>query len=183
MDVRAERRIGGAEVVVVHGDITTVEVDAVVNAANEHLQHGGGVAAAIARAGGPVVVDESDDWVRAHGPLRNGRAAVTTAGRMPADHVIHVVGPRYLPGQDNEGMLHAAIVAALAAAVAGGDDSVAVPAVSAGIFGYPPEQATEIIVGAVTNFLRIHGAPARVLLVAHDEAVVGDFVAALPTAG
>jgi len=180
MEVSAERHIGEATLVVVQGDITTVEVDAVVNAANERLQHGGGVAAAIARAGGPVVVDESDDWVRDHGPLRNGRAAVTTAGRMPAKHVIHVVGPRYRPGQDNEGMLHAATVAALAAAVAGGDDSVAVPAISAGIFGYPPAEATEVIVGAVANFLRIHGAPSRVLLVARDEAMVAHFVAALP---
>jgi hypothetical protein len=85
------------------GDLTRQDVDVVVNAANEHLQHGGGVAAALARAGGAAVREESDAHVATHGPVEPGSAAVTTAGALPARHIVHVVGPRYRRGQDNAG--------------------------------------------------------------------------------
>lgn len=179
MEIVAERRIGDTEVRAVRADITTLDVDAIVNAANEQLSHGGGVAAAIAKAGGPGVQDESEDWVRAHGPLRNGRAAVTTAGWMPARRVIHVVGPRYREGQENEGMLRAAVVAALGAAAAEGADRVAIPAVSAGVFGYPPEEATEVIASSVVQWLRMHPIPNEVLLVGWDREMADRFATAL----
>ncbi len=137
----------------VRGDITDMRVDAVVNAANEWLAHGGGVAAALARAGGTQVQRESDEWVREHGPLQPGQAAVTTAGRMPAGMIVHVVGPRYRDGQDNEGLLVQAVRAALDAAAGAGATSVALPAISAGIFGYPPADATRVIAGACARWL------------------------------
>lgn len=143
-------------ITVVHGDLTTQQVDAVVNAANEHLAHGGGVAAAIVRAGGRGIQDESDAWVRAHGPLSPGVAAVTGAGAMLAQWVIHVAGPRFRDGQDNAGLLGAAVRAALDAAAATRARSVALPAISAGIFGYPLTEATAVIAAAAQAWCREH---------------------------
>ena len=97
--------IAGTTVSALRADLTLQEVDAVVNAANEYLAHGGGLAAAIVAAGGWEIQEESDRWVAEHGPLSPGVAAVTGAGRMPARMVIHVAGPRYRAGQDNEGLL------------------------------------------------------------------------------
>lgn len=161
-DVPTRREIGGAVLRVVQDDITTLDVDAVVNAANEHLSHGGGVAAALARAGGDEVQRESDAWVEAHGPVRPGTAAVTTAGRMPARMIVHVVGPRHHPDQDNAALLERAVRAALDAADDAGVSSVALPAISAGIFGYPPPEATAVIVRTCAAWL------------AEDDRVVDD---------
>jgi O-acetyl-ADP-ribose deacetylase (regulator of RNase III) len=176
----ARREVGGRAVIAVRGDLATMAVDAVVNAANERLAHGGGVAAALARAGGPQVQAESDRWVAEHGPLRPGTAAVTTAGRMPARFVVHVVGPRHRPGQDNEGLLRQAVRAALDAADGSGAGSVALPAISAGIFGYPRTEATRVIAEETVAWLE--AAPAsisEVRLVGFDQGTAGDFAAAL----
>jgi O-acetyl-ADP-ribose deacetylase len=162
------------------GDITAEEVDAVVNAANEHLQHGGGVALAIARAGGPVLQEASDRWVAEHGPLRPGVAAVTPAGAMPAEVVVHVAGPRYREGQDNAGLLGAAVVAALDAAAAEGCRTVALPAISAGIFGYPLAEATRVIVSAARDWVAEHpDALDEIRLVGFDEGTTAAFREAL----
>lgn len=167
---QVRQRIDDAVVRVVRGDITALEIDAVVNAANERLAHGGGVAAAIARAGGGEVQRESDAWVREHGPVGPGQAAVTTAGRMPARVVVHVVGPRYQEGQDNAGLLTQAVRAALDAADGAGASSVALPAISAGIFGYPPDQATRVIAETCAQWLAEDGRTVDdVALVAFDE--------------
>ena len=165
-----ERSIAQATLCAVQADLTKLEVDAVVNAANEHLHHGGGVAAALARAGGPSVQRESHAWVDQHGPVQPGQAAVTTAGDMPAAHVIHVVGPRYRSGQDNPGLLSQAVHAALEAAADSGATSVALPAISAGIFGYPPAEATKVIAQACAEWLGAHpGTLGTVLLVGYDQ--------------
>lgn len=170
-DVQAEAEIGEATLRVVRADITALAVDAVVNAANEQLAHGGGVAAALARAGGAEVQRESDAWVAAHGPVRAGGAAVTTAGRMPARMVVHVVGPRYRDGQDNEALLRQAVTAALDAAAGQGATSVALPAISAGIFGYPPPDATRAIADACAQWLAATPGTVRdVALVGFDAA-------------
>lgn len=164
------RRIGAATLRVLRADITSLAVDAVVNAANERLAHGGGVAAALARAGGPAVQRESDAWVAEHGLLGTGQAAVTTAGDMPARMIVHVVGPRYRDGQDNAGMLADAVRAALDAAAAHGASSVGLPAISAGIFGYPPREATRVIAGACARWLSgAPGAVSDVVLVGFDD--------------
>lgn len=164
----------------VTGDITTLDVDVVVNAANEHLQHGGGVAAAIADAGRPQVDDESDAWVAEHGPIEPGQAAHTGAGSMPARWVVHVVGPRYRAGQDNAALLTQAVEAALDEAVRLGARSLAMPAISAGIFGYPRAEATKVIVTAVRRWANAHPDDLdRVALVGYDEASTADFRAAM----
>ncbi|MGH8912230.1 MAG: macro domain-containing protein [Acidimicrobiia bacterium] len=165
---------------VVRGDITALEVDVVVNAANEDLHHGGGVAAAIARAGHPQVDEESAAWVKENGPLKPGQAVRTGAGPMTARWVVHVVGPRYRPGQDNRALLAQAVTAALDEAAALGAESVAMPAISAGIFGYPRPEATQVIVDTIREWAS--GNPDRmrsVLLVGFDEASAADFRAAL----
>jgi putative ATPase len=165
IDVRGDGRVH-----VVRADITTLEVDALVNAANERLAHGGGVAAALSRAGGPAVQQESDAWVAEHGPLRHGGAAVTTAGDMPSDVIVHVVGPRYGRDQDNAGMLADTVYAALDAAAEHGARSVALPAISAGIFGYPPREATAVIAQACANWLTRRDSGVRdVWLVGYDD--------------
>jgi putative ATPase len=182
--VVARRQVGSAALVVVRGDLTAQRVDVVVNAANERLAHGGGVAAALARAGGPEVQAESDAWVARHGPVGSGRAAVTTAGRMPADRIVHVVGPRWRRDRDNEPRLRAAVTAALDAAGAAGATTVALPAISAGIFGYPPAEAARAIAGEAARWLA--GAPRsvrEVRLVGYDAALSGLFADAVEAAG
>jgi len=165
---------------VVTGDITALEVDVVVNAANEYLQHGGGVAAAIARAGHPEVDEESAAWVKEHGRLEPGQAVHTGAGPMAARWVVHVVGPRYRPGQDNPALLAQAVTAALDEAAALGAESVAMPAISAGIFGYPRREATQVIVDTVREWAGDNPDRLRsVLLVGYDDASAADFRAAL----
>lgn len=169
-ETRTQRSIGDATLRVVQGDITRLRVGAVVNAANEQLAHGGGVAAALARGGGPAVQRESDAWVAEHGPLQSGHAAITTAGDLPADMIVHVVGPRYRDGQDNEGLLTQAVTAALDAAAGAGATSVALPAISAGIFGYPAQQATAVVARACARWLADTGGQVTdVVLVGFDE--------------
>ncbi len=180
MDIIAHRNVHGAQVFVVQGDLTLQPVEVIVNAANEYLSHGGGVAAAIVRTGGRVIQEESDQWVREHGPVGRGQAAVTTGGALQAAHVVHVVGPRYQEGQDNEGSLRDAVRAALDAATAIGDRSVAFPAISAGIFGYPPAEATAVVASAVVAWLEDHqGDLDEVRLVALDDGTAQAFGAAL----
>ena len=167
---------------VTRGDITTLDVDAIVNAANEHLQHGGGVAAAISRAGGASIQTESDAWVRRHGPLTPGVAAVTGAGLLPCRMVVHAAGPRFRHGQDNEGLLRTAVTAALGAATEAAARSIAMPAISAGVFGYPMDQATAVIADTVRAWVEEHpGAFDVIQLVGYDDDVAAAFRAALET--
>lgn len=178
------RQIDGASVTVVQGDITTQDVDAVVNAANTRLQHGGGVAAAIARAGGPTVQRESDTWVEEHGELEPGLAAVTSGGEMPARWVIHVAGPVHEEGSDeNEPLLRTAVRAALDAAEDVGASSMAFPAISAGVYGYPRDEATAIIADACVRWLADRGGIDEVRLVGFDQPTADDFAAGLRRAG
>ena len=178
--VLASVAVLGSVVSVVHGDLTQQQVDVVVNAANETLAHGGGVAAALVRAGGAVVQEDSHRWVHEHGPLLAETAAITTAGSMPAHHVVHVVGPRYREGQDNEAMLRAAVTAALDASSGIDARSVAFPAISAGIFGYPRAAATAVIGSEVMAWLdRKPATIDEVRLVALDLGTCEDFIVSL----
>jgi O-acetyl-ADP-ribose deacetylase (regulator of RNase III) len=128
----------------VHGDITIENVEAIVNAANAHLKHGGGVAAAIANKGGPQIQDESDRWVFNHGPVRPETPAYTSGGKLFCRYVIHTVGPVWGEG-DEEEKLMAAIRGALKLGDQLAVSSIAFPAVSTGIFGFPKERAAGII--------------------------------------
>jgi putative ATPase len=129
-------------------DLLAEPVEAIVNAANGHLSHGGGVAAAISRAAGPELDADGDRLVRAHGPVAVGRAVVTTAGQLPFEGVIHAVGPRQGEG-DEEEKLVSALVSAFSRASERGWESVSFPAVSSGIFAVPPEVCARAYLRAV----------------------------------
>ncbi len=122
----------------VRGNLLEEPVDAIVNAANGHLAHGGGVAGIISRAAGPGLQAESDRLVAERGPVPTGSAVVTGAGKLPFKGVIHAVGPRYGEG-DEEAKLESALGAAFERARERGWQSVSFPAVSAGIFAVPLE--------------------------------------------
>jgi putative ATPase len=168
-----------ARIEVVQGDITSQSADVIVNAANEHLAHGGGVAAAISMAGGPTINAESRAWVDEHGPIQPGTAAVTSAGKMKARYVVHVVGPVYRTGQDNAALLAQAVWAALDAAAGLGANSIALPALSAGIFGYPPVDACSVIVRTVRSWPKGGGSLESIRLVAFDAETADHFRTAL----
>ena len=155
--VYSHERPDGRIIRIVHGDITQEQVDAIVNAANEHLAHGGGVAGAIVRRGGREIQEESTRWVREHGPVRTGTAAITGAGRLPARYVIHAVGPRWGMG-DEERLLAQAVQSALALADEKGLRSISLPAISTGIFGFPKPLGAKVILDAVERYLDEHPA-------------------------
>jgi O-acetyl-ADP-ribose deacetylase (regulator of RNase III) len=140
---------------VVQGDITEEDVDAIVNAANEQLAHGGGVAGAIVRAGGYEIQDESRRWVREHGDVPTGGVAITGAGKLTARYVIHAVGPVWGMG-DEEALLASAVKSALALADEHGLQSISMPAISTGIYGFPKPLGAQVIVGAVREYLEEH---------------------------
>jgi O-acetyl-ADP-ribose deacetylase len=120
----------------VKGNLLDEPVDAIVNAANAHLAHGGGVAGIISRAAGPELQAESDRLVREQGPFKTGSAVPTTAGKLPFKGVIHAVGPRQGEGNE-EAKLFQALTAAFSVAKEKGWTSVSFPAVSSGIFAVP----------------------------------------------
>lgn len=128
-----------AEVTLVQGDITGQEVDAVVNAANRRMRGGGGVDGAIHSAGGPEILEECRQ--RFPDGLATGQAGWTTAGKMPAQWVIHVVGPNHNAGERDRTLLTSCYANALAVADELGARTVAFPLVSAGIYGWPREDA------------------------------------------
>ncbi|GAG13567.1 unnamed protein product, partial [marine sediment metagenome] len=140
---------------VVQGDITEEEVDAIVNAANEQLAHGGGVAGAIVRAGGRDIQEESRQWIREHGDVPTGGAAITGAGELKARYVIHAVGPVWGMGKE-EALLASAVKSALALADEHGLGSMSLPAISTGIYGFPKPLGAQVILGAVQEYLDGH---------------------------
>jgi O-acetyl-ADP-ribose deacetylase (regulator of RNase III) len=135
----------------VYGDLTDEKVDAIVNAANAHLNHVGGLAAAIVRRGGRSIQEESNAWVREHGPISHAQPALTGAGTLPCRYVVHAVGPRWGEG-DEDAKLRTAVRAALSLADQRGFKNVALPAISTGIFGFPKERGAELILDAVADF-------------------------------
>jgi O-acetyl-ADP-ribose deacetylase len=138
-----------ATVELARSDITRVHVDAIVNAANEALQLGAGVAGAIRQNGGPSIQEECD----LIGTCAVGHAVVTKAGKLPAKWIIHAVGPVWRGGSFGEEMLLAsAVLQALRRAEDMGATSIALPAISAGAFGFPIQMAADITIAAVRNF-------------------------------
>jgi O-acetyl-ADP-ribose deacetylase (regulator of RNase III) len=139
------------------GDLTQEEVDAIVNAANSHLAHGGGVAGAIVRRGGYTIQEESDGWVAEHGPVPTGQVAVTGAGRLACKWVIHAVGPVWQGGEAHEEeLLAAAVMNSLLKAEEMKLQSISLPAISSGIFGFPKERCAEIMITTAEGFCREH---------------------------
>ncbi|NLE77000.1 MAG: macro domain-containing protein [Chloroflexi bacterium] len=155
-EVLAETRLPNGPILrAVQGDLTEEAVDAVVNAANSSLAHGGGVAGANVRRGGPEIQAESRSWVESHGSVPTGSAAITGAGRLPARYVIHAVGPVWGSGGE-EAKLTDAVQSALALADAHRLQSVSLPGISSGIFGFPKPLAAQVIVGAVRRYCQAH---------------------------
>jgi O-acetyl-ADP-ribose deacetylase (regulator of RNase III) len=138
------------------GDITREEVDAVVNAANGRLLGGGGVDGAIHRAGGPDIKRECEEIRRTRYPegLPTGQAVLTTAGKMAAKHVIHTVGPVYSESKDKSALLAACYMNSLGLAAENALATIAFPAISTGIYGYPRQAAAEVASTAIEKFLQ-----------------------------
>ena len=149
--ILAEHKVGRATLRLVQGDITERDVDAIVNAANSHLQHGGGVAGALVRKGGQSIQDESD----AIGFVPVGNAVITGAGRLRARFVIHAVGPRMGEG-DEDNKLKSAVLSSLHIASEKGIRSVSMPAISSGIFGFPKDRCAAILVNQAFQYLKGH---------------------------
>ena len=158
------------------GDITGLDVDIIVNAANEHLLAGGGVCGAIHRTAGP----ELEEACRRIGHCPTGGAVLTPGFRLKARHVIHAVGPVWHGGTAREADLLASCHReALALAAGLGARQVAFPAISTGIFGYPPAQAAEVAVVAVRAHLDANPSPQEVVFCCFDQGAAAHYRAAL----
>ncbi len=142
-------QLEGTQLDLVEGDITELDVDAIVNAANENLQLGTGVAGAIREAGGPSIQEECDRI----GGTPVGTAVLTTGGKLKAKHVIHAVGPQMGEGEEDR-KLQSAIRASLALADRHGLKSIAMPAISTGNFGFPIERCARILLTEVYRYLQ-----------------------------
>ncbi len=165
----------GQTLQLVQGDITAETTDAIVNAANAHLKHGAGVAGAIVRRGGPDIQRESDEWVRTHGRVSHEQPAWTVGGHLPAKYVIHAVGPVWGDGNE-DGKLAAAIKGSLAVADSLHCESIAMPALSTGIFGFPRDRAARVILSAIEQYFE--GGPSgigTVRLVLFDQDTLNAF--------
>jgi O-acetyl-ADP-ribose deacetylase len=141
----------GQQLEIVQGDITGEAVDAIVNAANSHLQHGAGVAGAIVRRGGYQIQQESTEWVQQHGTVGHTEPAYTSAGKLPCRYVIHAVGPVWGEG-DEDAKLASAIRGSLQLADRLELASIAFPAISTGIFGFPKERAARIFFETLQDY-------------------------------
>jgi O-acetyl-ADP-ribose deacetylase (regulator of RNase III) len=178
--VLVERMLATGQMLqIVQGDITTETVDAIVNAANEHLQHGGGVAWAISKKGGAAIQKESDAWIRHHGAVSHARPAWTSGGQLPAKYVIHAVGPVWGDG-DEDTKLEAAVTGSLRVADEIKCSSLALPAISTGIFGFPKDRAADILLKAVENQFKENPTSTvkTVKFVLFDQSTVDAFVKA-----
>lgn len=135
------------------GDLTKERVEAIVNAANGALQHGGGVACAISKAGGGIIQKESYEWIKKYGYIETGEVGVTSGGNMFAKYVIHAVGPVYKGGNRNEPeLLSRAVWNSLKKADELGVTSIALPAISSGIYGFPKDKCANIMITTVIKF-------------------------------
>ncbi|MGD1995847.1 MAG: macro domain-containing protein [Anaerolineae bacterium] len=174
-----KRVINSTTLELVEGDITKLDTDAIVNAANEHLAHGGGVAGVISGVGGPVIQRESSEWVRRHGPVPTGSAAITSGGDLKARAVIHAVGPIYDSTPRSADLLASAVRSALQMADEHDLESVALPAISTGIFGYPMEEASQVMLQAAIEYLEGETNLRRVVFCLYGSSAYGIFERAL----
>ncbi len=170
--------IAQSKLELVQGDITTQGVDAIVNAANSALAGGGGVDGAIHRAAGPVLMQQTRERYPQGCPT--GDAVVTDAGLLRARHVFHAVGPVWRGGSANEAaLLASAYRRCLELAVEHASASIAFPAISTGVYGYPKDLAAEVSLATVREHLLQHSMPALVRFVLFDGGSFGAFARVL----
>jgi O-acetyl-ADP-ribose deacetylase (regulator of RNase III) len=161
---------GRGETEVIKGDITRVQADAIVNAANSSLMGGGGVDGAIHRAGGPAILEACEKIVAKQGGCPTGEAVITTAGNLPARFVIHTVGPVWKGGGNGEReKLAACYRNSLQLAVNNKCKTIAFPNISTGVYGFPKNEAAQIAVRTVKDFLRQNDYIEKVIFVCFDE--------------
>lgn len=152
------------------GDITKVEADAIVNAANNSLLGGGGVDGAIHRAGGAAILDACRKIIARQGGCKTGEAVITTAGNLPAKFVIHTVGPVWNGGHKGEPeKLANCYRHSLQLAVENNCSSIAFPNISTGIYRYPKAEAAKVAYQTVTDFLKTDGSIEKILFVCFDD--------------
>ncbi len=169
-----EVRINQGLLSLVQGDITEEETEAIVNAANSRLRGGAGVDGAIHRAGGPSIMEEC----RRIGGCPIGQAVITTGGNLKAKYVIHTVGPVYQGGTSGEAdLLRSAYLSSLRLAAAKGIRSIAFPAISTGVYGYPLADAAHIALTTAIDFLRQNTAIDLVRFVLYDRRTYDVFAA------
>ncbi len=174
----AELELPGGTVRVVQGDITELDVDAIVNAANSHLAGGGGVDGAIHRRGGPAIMDETEERFPEGCPT--GSAVTTGAGELRARHVIHAVGPRWAGGRRREDeMLASAWRSALHQAVIHRCASVAFPSISTGIYGFPVKRAARLAMAEIVALLSDPGTGMDVTICAFSDSDRGVYEEAI----
>jgi len=168
--------INNTEISLVIGDITRTDTEVIVNAANSGLRGGGGVDGAIHRAGGPVIMEEC----RKIGSCPTGNAVVTSAGNLPVRYIIHAVGPIYRGGNQGEDeALRSAYHESMERATENDVASVSFPAISAGVYGYPLDEAARIAVETVRDYLKEHSGMERVQFVLFDQRTFDAFNRAL----
>ena len=168
---------------IAQGDLTQEKVDAIVNAANERLMHGGGIAAAISRAGGPRIDQESSEWIKKHGLVSHAEPAYTTGGELPARFVIHAVGPIWGCGDEDRKLVDA-IQGSLRCAARLNFQTIAFPAISTGIFGFPKDRAARLFFQAIPDYFEKTPTASLqwVKVVLWDQASVDIFLAAADSA-
>lgn len=178
---RFEALVSGVMVSVYKADLTKFAVDAVVNAANEHLQHGGGIALALSKVGGSQIQWESDNYVGTFGVLKTGEAVTMSAGLLPCKVIIHAVGPRLTDQSLSDypqaaKLLENAVFNSLKSAEECCLKSVALPAISSGLFGYPLAQCADTIVRTVRKFCEDFPVTylKKILLVNNDDLTVNE---------
>ncbi|ETO74434.1 hypothetical protein F444_09781 [Phytophthora nicotianae P1976] len=182
-------RMPGSEILVLKGDITASTAEAIVNAANSQLLHGGGLAGAIVDKGGTSIQAESSDWIRRHSSLNVGTAMSTASGRLPCKYIIHAVGPNVShaaqPTPEHAQQLRDAVWNALVEAARLGVQSVAIPGISTGIFGYPRDLGAREIVNECVRFCCENKSTSvrSIGLVNIDDPTVSCFVRALEDTG
>jgi O-acetyl-ADP-ribose deacetylase (regulator of RNase III) len=171
-------QIGQTRLQLMQGDLTKVAVDAIVNAANTRLAGGAGVDGAIHRAGGPSIM--ADTKAKYPQGCPTGQAVISTAGDLPAKFVIHTVGPIWQGGLHQEAvMLAAAYRNSLKVAVEHECQSVAFPAISTGVYGYPQDQAAEVSLKTIVDFLDRENRPSEVKIVLFGDGIYGAFARVL----
>jgi O-acetyl-ADP-ribose deacetylase (regulator of RNase III) len=158
----------------INGDITQLHVDAIVNAANSQLVHGGGVAGVISRNGGPAIQEESNIWIKTRGPVAAGDVAITGAGDLAARYVIHAVGPRQGEGKEKK-KLQSATLNSLKMAESRFFKSIAFPAISTGIFGYPMDKCAKVMLSTVKQYVEGETGLERIVFVLFGEEALATF--------